>query len=1244
MGMILDGIAASEAVDSSGEILLVEGADISDLEEGRGTLNWEHRGEDAPGASANDHIGRIVYAKKVFKRGDCEDDRQREYWDHVKLPFIYIRSELFDGEGHPGATAAAAMVRHYQKRGIPILIRYSIEGSTLEREGNVLKQTIARRVAATIKPANKSCISGVVKDGQEPTKEKAPEDPLAAILADDAKKFEAPDRMKLGGAVTIACNPEFTVTVESQVAQAAQRLQNVAKAIDAGSYNAAPGTLTGGAALQVEDIGRRAKVLATCKAALRDYDPHAHGPFRKYLADQLPEASEEFLDRFEELAGEWAVKKGERGLGKDEKGVESGPANADASFDFGANAAAPKPPPPPKQKKPTAFELSLPGHKKDIKKLRDRHADPTLTDEQRAALPHIPPSEQFKMRARKVGRGESYFDEGTGTLYTHKGEKDLALKLYIPNEDHYHQVLHDPEINRIHDHAVKNWMSLHKLVRSGQLPPEVIAHAALFSAMSPRTPVPEQELAYGFMQDFVDQGWDPTKDMGDKYAPFKDEWDRIVMSGDRLPAYMNDHYSRPEVKALTTVADGRRQIISLGNDKFESASRYNEMHDAVARLAREHGADGRAISERLSAMKDEAGKWQNRANTARKKGQSIEPLQTPAVYGFAPKTIRYLLGMAGYGNVMVPDTHFIRHSFGFKPEDPHNDVVKDVMTDAKYEKSVNQGVDRYYYAHHPAVAHARKKIQEQYGEDIGEHALFPGFWLHWLTVGSHDRARNWDTSQISNEGTDHAVYWNAVQRVLQKYNIPWTDHRLHKAEDEKSDLWERGGSMPARTAHAMHELTEQFGHTPAMFAFHAFMLPALLSHSKHPLLKALRLADELRKAAGVKDIPVKAEHQVHESSTRPSVVKLGTKHIIPGEIEVMTGTSGRKRLPLIRANQGGFHIVRAPQGDEYGLFRIPARGDHVIHSMPQVVRGGSVVDSVAHGLPHLSTLPEQVDLLQGMNLLKPIPVKGDQDSRQGQSAGEDPDGTGWRQSAAGQVGYVKPSAPMTNLVAKLGEKEFTSAHREAAFYRLAKDFFGLGHHVPVTAAFKHPMTGEPHSVSKQVKGGEHHEGSGEHDGILTHLGETGTLDKLALMDMVLNSNDRHRMNYMLTPSQAPFIHLIDNGLSFAPPGEDFVTDVPHYWLQYNHDMHGEDEWHHEPLHPEAAEWVKKLDPAKLDEHMEKLGVPGAPRKEAVRRLTSVRNRVLRGDVTKGGAFFSPFINPRRVAPPTEMVEDHSLKV
>ena len=52
IGLKIDGISTSEHIDSSGELLIIENHDISDLEEGRGVLNFEHsnKAEDIVGS------------------------------------------------------------------------------------------------------------------------------------------------------------------------------------------------------------------------------------------------------------------------------------------------------------------------------------------------------------------------------------------------------------------------------------------------------------------------------------------------------------------------------------------------------------------------------------------------------------------------------------------------------------------------------------------------------------------------------------------------------------------------------------------------------------------------------------------------------------------------------------------------------------------------------------------------------------------------------------------------------------------------------------------------------------------------------------------------------------------------------------------------------------------------------------------------------------------------------------------
>ena len=70
MPTYIDGIGASQNIDSSGEIVDIAGLDISSLEVD-GSLNWEHK-KDFP----EQLVGKILKAKKIFSEKDCEDDRR----------------------------------------------------------------------------------------------------------------------------------------------------------------------------------------------------------------------------------------------------------------------------------------------------------------------------------------------------------------------------------------------------------------------------------------------------------------------------------------------------------------------------------------------------------------------------------------------------------------------------------------------------------------------------------------------------------------------------------------------------------------------------------------------------------------------------------------------------------------------------------------------------------------------------------------------------------------------------------------------------------------------------------------------------------------------------------------------------------------------------------------------------------------------------------------------------------------
>jgi hypothetical protein len=285
VGLKVDGIATSEHIDSSGEILIIENHDISDLVEGKGVLNFEHSNKH------EDIVGAVIYAKKILKKDDCENERQRKYWDFVKKPYVYIIGELFDDQEHPGAIAVAAMVRYYASKKEKMLVGFSIEGATLERDGNVLKQTVGRRVAMTLRSCNKTAIADLYEDAKS-------EEVKKSIEFMSKNIDEAINLLELDSSIL---TEEEKITPDTLF----KHLEDLNKTLTAGMGNIAPSALVGGAALSREYIDNRKNRV---KAAVRDWNRKR--PLKEIIKAALPEVSDEYIDTFVDLAEDLALKKG----------------------------------------------------------------------------------------------------------------------------------------------------------------------------------------------------------------------------------------------------------------------------------------------------------------------------------------------------------------------------------------------------------------------------------------------------------------------------------------------------------------------------------------------------------------------------------------------------------------------------------------------------------------------------------------------------------------------------------------------------------------------------------------------------------------------------------------------------------------------------------------------------------------------------------------------------------------------
>jgi hypothetical protein len=238
MATEFSGVFASELRDTQGEILDVSGADISELEAGRGIVNDNHSNK------LPDVIGRITYAKKILKIEDCEDEDQKSMWQKIKAPMIYGRGLLFDDEDHRSAKAAAAIIRHQHTFDSPLRLKCSVEGGILQRGSNddrILKRTKIKGLALTLSPANNATvINGLNLQKSSITSEEKALIKSCIPLA----KNNVPTFIEIADSIS-----------ELKIRSNIGKINKLTKALSAGYGGAgAPSNLTGGGVIQAESL------------------------------------------------------------------------------------------------------------------------------------------------------------------------------------------------------------------------------------------------------------------------------------------------------------------------------------------------------------------------------------------------------------------------------------------------------------------------------------------------------------------------------------------------------------------------------------------------------------------------------------------------------------------------------------------------------------------------------------------------------------------------------------------------------------------------------------------------------------------------------------------------------------------------------------------------------------------------------------------------------------------------------
>jgi hypothetical protein len=243
----IDAVIATQGRDSQGEMLDIEGADITALEQGKGFWNDNH------GKGFFNHIGRITDAKKIFKADDCEDDRQKYYWEKVKGPFIYAKGYLYDNEDHPNARATSAVLRSIHKTDAPLRVKASVEGGTVARglkDPSILTRTKIMGSAITFTPANHATLVEPISLEKSALTE---EDELLIKSVLHLAQENVPSFIDISKRIS-----------EEKISSNVSKIAELVKGLTAGYGGGAPTSATGGQVIQKESVESPKLKYITC--------------------------------------------------------------------------------------------------------------------------------------------------------------------------------------------------------------------------------------------------------------------------------------------------------------------------------------------------------------------------------------------------------------------------------------------------------------------------------------------------------------------------------------------------------------------------------------------------------------------------------------------------------------------------------------------------------------------------------------------------------------------------------------------------------------------------------------------------------------------------------------------------------------------------------------------------------------------------------------------------------------------
>lgn len=263
----IDGIASSQAIDTAGEVVEIKGLDISSLV--GAALNWEHESK-LPAQI----VGKILEAKKIYCKEDCENERHLKYWNKCEIPFLYVMGRLFDDKKPSSVEVAALFKDDAEHPHEQPMLGFSVEGARLEKnQGMVVPRSIARKVTITNLNANKTCVAEMM-----PVKKAANSGDITSLFKGEMELFKF--------------EPTYVEIMEKK--------EDLNKALEAGSGMAAPSVLSGGAAIISENLEKpkkkkgKSQWYSRADQAYSTWDKKEH--FKSYMKKRMPHLAEGEID------------------------------------------------------------------------------------------------------------------------------------------------------------------------------------------------------------------------------------------------------------------------------------------------------------------------------------------------------------------------------------------------------------------------------------------------------------------------------------------------------------------------------------------------------------------------------------------------------------------------------------------------------------------------------------------------------------------------------------------------------------------------------------------------------------------------------------------------------------------------------------------------------------------------------------------------------------------------------------